>query len=62
MTISDNYVFIHLQKAGGTHMSKFLINHVGGKHYLGKHAIYDQIESAHLDKDGYILNRYGYEL
>ena len=50
MTISDKYVFIHLQKAGGTHMSKFLINHVGGKHYLGKHSIYDQIESAHLDK------------
>ena len=43
MIVSDKYVFIHLQKTGGTYLSDFLCNYGKGKHVGGKHATINHI-------------------
>ena len=61
MIVSDKYVFIHLQKTGGTYLADFLCNYGKGRHVGGKHATINHILSKDNNKLKFAVIRNPYD-
>ena len=62
MLVTDNLVFIHLHKSGGTFVNQFLLRHGAAAHQIGYHLPYREIppEYRELPVLGTIRDPFGY--
>ena len=44
MIVNDKFIYLHLQKTGGTFLTKFLTTYTNSKQVLGKHSTYQMIK------------------
>ena len=62
MLATDNLVFIHLHKSGGTFVNQLLLRHGAGAHQLGYHLPYRELPPQYRDRPvlGTIRDPFGY--